>query len=175
MDNLIDIEMDILQDEFDRLENEIQNVRRKPYTIRNRTDPMLIFTEDEFRRRFRLSKDTVRYLYNLIGEELEPLAIRPGFTISGLNKILITLRYFATASFHLVSADFFGVSEASVCNIIPVVCDKIAALRENFIQMPHTDTDAASLIATQNSFGQHQDYVQSTPYEQHMQSFGKYC
>lgn len=32
MENLIDIEMDILQDEFERLENEIQNIK-KPYIL----------------------------------------------------------------------------------------------------------------------------------------------
>lgn len=141
MDDLIDIEMDILQNEIEELENEIRVVTRKPYTIRNRLNPLEMYTDDEFRRRFRLSKSTALYLYDLIGLELEPIVPRPGFTISGLDKILITLRYFATANFHLASADFFGVSESSVCNIIPIVCDKIASLRERFIRMPITDAE----------------------------------
>lgn len=143
MENLINIENEMLQVEFDRLEDEIQRLAstKKPYTIRARTDPMQIYSENEFRRRFRLPKDAVQYLYNLIGAELEPLVTRPGFTISGLDKILLTLRYYATASFNLVTADFYGVSESSVCNIVPAVSDKIAALRERFIRMPATDDE----------------------------------
>lgn len=141
MENLLNIENERLQAEIDRLEDEIQTIQsaRKPYTIRARPDPMLIYSDNEFRRRFRLTKDAVRYLYNLIGAELEPIVERPGFTISGLDKILITLRYYATANYFLVTADFYGVSESSVCSIIPVVSDKIAKLRARFIQMPTTD------------------------------------
>ena len=58
-----------------------------------------------------------------------------------MDKILITLRYYATASFLIVTGDFYGVSEASVCNIVPIVSEKIAALRPQFIQMPVTDAE----------------------------------
>ncbi|XP_055307749.1 putative nuclease HARBI1, partial [Sitodiplosis mosellana] len=102
---------------------------------------MNIYSESEFRRRFRLSKDSVRYLYDLIGAELDPLKSRDGFTISGLDKILLTSRYYATASFHIATADFYGVSESSACNIVPIVSDKIAALRAQFIQMPVVDDE----------------------------------
>lgn len=140
MDNLINFENDVLEAQIQHLENEIHRLTsiKKPYKIRARPNPMQIYSENEFRRRFRLSKATVQYLYSLIGAELEPLVTRENFTISGLDKILITLRYYATASFLLVTADFYGVSESSVCNIVPVVSEKIAALRERFIQMPTT-------------------------------------
>lgn len=143
MENLIDFEYDMLEAEVQHLESEINQLTsiRRPYTIRARTNPMEIYSEIEFRRRFRLSKATVQYLYSLIGTELEPIATRENFTISGLNKILITLRYYVTASFFLVTADFFGVSESSVCNIVPVVSEKIAALSERFIGMPATDDE----------------------------------
>lgn len=140
MNDFLDFEAALLQEEFDHLENQIQEIEyaRKAYTIRPRLDPMQVYNENEFRRRFRLPKDTVRFLYNLIGAELEPKVERPGFTISGMDKILITLRYYATASYHMVSGDFYGVSESSVCRIVPRVSDMIAALRERFIQMPTT-------------------------------------
>lgn len=91
---------------------------------------MEIYSENEFRRRFRLSKTTVLYLYSLIGADLELLVTRDNFTISGLEKILITLRYYATASFYLVTADFFGVSESSVCNIVPIVRENCRFMRK---------------------------------------------
>lgn len=143
MDAWINIENEFLQMEVDRIEDEIAALSnmRKNYTVRQRLNPMDIYDEDEFCRRFRLKKATVRYLYTLIGAELEPLVARVNFTINGLSKILITLRYYATASFHMVSADFYGVSESSVCNIVPIVSEKISALAPQFIRMPSTDAE----------------------------------
>lgn len=137
------MEFVFIQDEIDRLEDEISLLirNRKPYRIQVRRDPFIEYTDNEFRRRFRLTKNTVHYLYNLIGAELEPLVIRERFTISGMEKILVTLRYYATASFHLVTADFHGISESSICNIVPIVSNKIAALRSRFITMPSTDDE----------------------------------
>lgn len=143
MNSWINFEYETLESDIQHLENEIHqhlSVER-PYTIRARTNPMHMYSENEFRRRFRLSKATVQYLYSLIGANLEPLVTRENFTISGLDKILITLRYYATASFYLVAGDFFGVSEASVCNIVPIVSEKIAALSDTFIQMPSTSDE----------------------------------
>lgn len=51
---------------------------------------------------------------------------------------MITLRYFAIASFQLLAADFYGVSESTVCRIIPIVSEKIASLRERSVHMPTT-------------------------------------
>lgn len=56
--------------------------------------------------------------------------------MSAMDRIFITLRYYATASYHRVSADCYGVSEASVCQIVPVVSKKMASLRSRFIRMP---------------------------------------
>lgn len=141
MENLLNCENDLLEMAIEDLNEEIKRIERKPYTVRPRRDAMEMYTDGEFKRRFRLSKETVQYLYSLIGAELEPKVERVGFTISGLQKILITLRYYATASYNLVTADFYGVSESSVCNIVPVVSDKIAALREQLIRMPESDAE----------------------------------
>lgn len=138
----LNLEFDILQQQIDNLDDEVSLLTsRKPYRIQTRRDAFSEYTNNEFRRRFRLTKETVRYLYDLIGNELEPVVERPGFTISGMEKILITLRYYATASFHLVTADFLGVSDASICNIVPVVSNKIARLRNRFFSMPSNDDE----------------------------------
>lgn len=146
MDFLLDFENDLLGAEIEDLENEIflATSNRKPYTIQARPNPMEMYNDNEFLRRFRLSKANVQFIYSMIGAELEPVASRKNFTISALDKILITLRYLATGCFYLVAADFYGVSESSVCNIVPVVVQKIAALRERFIRMPVTDDEIES-------------------------------
>lgn len=141
MDDLINMEVE-LQEEVYNLEQECELLQeRREYKIQTRRNPFDQYTEEEFLRRFRLTKTTVRYLYDLIGADLEPLIARESFTISGLDKILITLRYYASASFHVVSADFYGVSESSVCYIIPLVSNKIAPLSRRFIRMPNNDAE----------------------------------
>lgn len=119
MDMLLDLS-EYYQNEIQNLEHEISQLKHShaKYTVNPRLNPFEKYTDEEFRRRFRLSKESVRFLYSLIGQQLEPIKTRPGFTISGMDKILITLRYFATASYHQVMADFYGVSDASVCKIV---------------------------------------------------------
>lgn len=139
----MDIENEFIEDEVEAIEEEISALllRRRPYTVRQRLNPFELYDDDGFRRRFRLSKNAVHYLYTLIGKELEPTVYRENFTISAINKILITLRYYATASFQIVTADFYGVSVPSVCNIVPVVTGKIAELAPQFIKMPASDNE----------------------------------
>lgn len=123
------IHNDILQIEIDRMEEEISELTtvKRPYNVKPRLNPMEQYNEEQFRRRFRLTKEAVHYLYTLIGEQLAPLVTRENFTISGLEKILIILRYYATAT--------------SVCNIIQKVSDLIASLRPLCIKMPSTTDD----------------------------------
>lgn len=113
---------------------ELQTTKRK-YEVKDRLNAME-YSDEDFRRRFRLSKRSVYYLHSLIKDDIEVKKTRKGFTLSAMDRILITLRYYATASYHRVSADCYGVSEASVCQIVPVVSDKIASLRSRFIRMP---------------------------------------
>lgn len=132
----IQYEIDDIEQQIDELEQS-----RKPYTVQPRLNPMQDYSDEQFRKRFRLNKSLVVFLYSLIGQSLEPVTTRQNFTLSGTDKILITLRYFATASFQLVAADFYGVSESTVCRIIPIVSEKIASLRERFIRMPTTNQE----------------------------------
>lgn len=129
-----------IQYEIDDIEQQIDELEQsqKPYTVQPRLNPMQDYSDEQFRKRFRLNKSLVVFLYSLIGQSLEPVTTRQNFTT---DKILITLRYFATASFQLVAADFYGVSESTVCRIIPIVSEKIASLRERFIRMPTTNQE----------------------------------
>lgn len=128
------------QSEIENIEDQIAELQtaRKAYTVKTRLNPIHDYTDDEFRRRFRLYKEDAVYLHSLIGADLEPKTTRPGFTLSGMDKILLTLRYYASACFQLIAADFYGVSETTICRIVPIVTDKIAALSEQFIRMPDT-------------------------------------
>lgn len=137
--------IELAQIEIDNIENEINELttttNRKVYTVQTRLNPMQKYNDENFRKRFRLTKSSVIYLHSLIGADLEPIKTRVGFTLSALDKILITLRYYATACFQQVAADFYGVVESTVCKIVPIVSDKIASLRATFIHMPTTNDE----------------------------------
>lgn len=97
----MDLINELIQNEVDDIENQIADLERTKnvYTVQNRLNPMDDYSEENFRKRFRLTKRSVIYLHSLIGEDLEPKTTRFGFTLSAIDKILITLRYYATASF----------------------------------------------------------------------------
>lgn len=92
----------------------------------------------EFKKRFRLSKNTVEQVANMLDNVFEPIDQR-NQPVSKLNQILITLRYFATGSFQINIGDHFNISQPTVSRIVARVTRSIAALRPHFIQMPHTD------------------------------------
>lgn len=153
MDDLLLIENSSIQQKLDELERQASiliNPPRKDYVYRLRCDKFAVYDEKEFRRRFRLSKASVNFLHELIGEKLKPLNDRK-INLTPMDKILISLRYYATGTFEHVVADFIGTSEATVCNIIPSVSKQIASLRQSFIKMPETNLDIDSAI--KNFFG----------------------
>lgn len=113
--------------------------RKRKYTVRQRIDPFTYYDEDEFKRRYRMSKHLVEMLYNLIDGPiiLEPMLVRENFTIPGITKLLIALRYFATGSFNETIADLFGVSRSSACDIVSEVSYIIAMkMGMQYVTMP---------------------------------------
>lgn len=76
-------------------------------------------------------------LMHLIGENIQH-DTRRNHAIPSSMQILITLRFLATGTFQAVIGDLVNIHKSSVCRIIKRVCNEIAKLRRNFIQMPST-------------------------------------
>lgn len=89
---LSSIEMDLLNEEFDVMDNinqlnidnyiindflPINRGMKRKYTVRRRIDPFEEYDEPDFRRRYRLSKEQTRRLFQLIdgNNTLEPMVI----------------------------------------------------------------------------------------------------
>lgn len=120
-----------------------------PRVIRDRTNLFDALSQSEFKDKFRLSKQTVRHLYDLIGENIEPQTGR-NKSISGMQQILITLRFYATGAFQQVVGDALGgIHKSTICRVIRRVTHYIAHLRRQYIQMPNT---AAQRQATKFNF-----------------------
>lgn len=127
--------------------NAIRNatVSRK-YHVRRRIDPFEEFDDQEFERRFRISKTGVKEIYDQINgnETLEPKFDRSPFTISGMVKLAIALRFYAVNPFYEALADMFGISKSLVETIIEEVSFLISRLRERFICIPSTPAELLS-------------------------------
>lgn len=94
-------------DDIDALEEEGHNVvplRVRRY-IRDAQDPFEFYDDTEFQRRYRFSKESVMYgILPKIEEGIARVNNR-GLPIAPVLQLLICLRYYATASFQVISLD----------------------------------------------------------------------
>ncbi|XP_023312227.1 putative nuclease HARBI1 [Anoplophora glabripennis] len=93
-----------------------------------------------FFRKFRLYKETVVNVLEQIDHELEyPYNINN--SISPINQLLMTLRFYSTGG-HLNSlADFGGMDTSTVSRIVVKVSQAIARLYPRYIKMPEDIVD----------------------------------
>ena len=96
-----------------------------------------MFSEDEFRSRYRLSKDAVIYWVDTLRIELASATNR-GLPIPPLLQFTAVLRFFATGSFQIVTGDLEGLSEPTVSNLIRKVSMMIARKKNLFIKFPQS-------------------------------------
>ncbi|XP_055326010.1 uncharacterized protein LOC129579856, partial [Sitodiplosis mosellana] len=66
---------------------------------------------------------------------------RPEFTIDGVTKLLIAIRFYRVGANYMVICDMFGISYATVQNIVWEVSFLIAQERDRFIFMPTTQEE----------------------------------
>ncbi|CAG4927190.1 unnamed protein product [Colias eurytheme] len=93
------------------------NNHRRPKIYRKRPNYFESFDETDFFRRYRLSKSSVLYLLEKIEHALEFPDNRNN-SISPINQLLMTLRFYATGSHLLAVADMGGISVATCSRII---------------------------------------------------------
>ena len=58
-----------------------------------------------------------------------------------MDRLLLTLRYYATGSFIITVADFIGVSKVSAFNFIKLVTNAIASLRKDYVKLPESQLE----------------------------------
>lgn len=118
---------------------------RRPRTMKRRNNLFEELDDLEFKQRFRLNKNSVQHLANLLERVLEPENERNN-PISKMNQILICLRYYATGTFQINVADYFNVSQSTVSRIVSNITRHIAGLRPDFISMPNTDAEKGQTV-----------------------------
>lgn len=123
---------------------------RRPYTVRARQDPLLFFSEVEFKERFRLSKQTVMHVVDLIEDDIRSDTER-NHALSPTLQVLIALRFLATGTFHRVMGDLVGVERTTAGKKIRKVIRALARLRGRFVNLP---VSRREVEATKRNFHQ---------------------
>ncbi|XP_017478313.1 PREDICTED: uncharacterized protein LOC108368072 [Rhagoletis zephyria] len=94
---------------------------------RYRPDYLQRYDDNEFIKRFRLSKPTFRYC-----------------SISPRTKLMLALRFYASGSFLITVGDFCGVSVSTASRAVKEVSFALAALYKDFIQLPSDPTQTVA-------------------------------
>lgn len=111
----------------------LPNIRQ----IRERSDLYNYYTDEEFKRRYRLSKACVENLLRRFEDDLIKETNR-NYPVSPMNQLLGTLRFYATGSFQAVVGDLLNVHKSTVCRFVHRVSHHIARLAPEYIKMPTT-------------------------------------
>ena len=70
-----------------------------------------------------------------------------GADVSPMNQLLLTLRFYATATFQLVVGDTFGLHKSTVCRVVHRVTAAVAALRPKYVRLPATRHERCSVMS----------------------------
>jgi len=122
------------------LEERLQRRRRFGHIpirkLRDRSNPMEVLDEMEFRVRFHMSKETTVFVYELVKKGLER-PFKRGTQINPMLQLLIAFRYYATGTFQLVVGDLYNVTQPTVCRIVKRISLLIAQHSRSFIKLPN--------------------------------------
>lgn len=92
------------------------------------------FDEVEFHRYFRLKKESFWTLHAMVRERIDGDP-RRSRELRAEHKLL------ACGNFQQTAGDYIGISQSTVCRILPEVCAAILEHRRNIIYMPHNENE----------------------------------
>ncbi|CAH1981915.1 unnamed protein product [Acanthoscelides obtectus] len=119
-------------------ENRVKSPRA-PRNFRRRVDHFTRWNDEEFRVRFRLSKETVTMLEQRL-HVLTPKTER-NYAVTAMQQILLVLRFCATGCMLQTVGDFTGIHKTTACRIVKRVIGIFASLAAEYIHMPNTQEE----------------------------------
>ncbi|XP_041369529.1 putative nuclease HARBI1 [Gigantopelta aegis] len=105
---------------------------RRERVFRDCDNPFDRLSDECFRMRFRLSKNTVRVVTDMVRADIEQ-PTRRNHAVPCELQVLLALRFYATGGFQLTMADLHGLSQTTVCTVLKRVTNAIARLRPQYI------------------------------------------
>ena len=118
--------------------------------FRDRYNPMEIYGDDEFRRRFRFRKETVRdFIMPKIISDLANPTLR-NHSLTPIQRLCVALRFYASGSYQTVVGDSLGLHNSTVLKAIRrVSVIIIRRLKPDFVKFPN---NADELVQISNRF-----------------------
>ncbi|KYN19485.1 hypothetical protein ALC57_08178 [Trachymyrmex cornetzi] len=109
-------------------------IRAPKRYLRDYQNPFEFYSEWEFKRRFRFSKNSIMFgILPLVEEGLAKINNR-GLPISPVLQLLICLRFYSTASFQVW--DIITISQSTISRIVFRVSTLLASYINKYIKMP---------------------------------------
>nr|XP_054768617.1 putative nuclease HARBI1 [Lytechinus pictus] len=119
--------------------------------LRDARNPSESYEDGPFRDRYRLSKETVIYIINMLEAELKRDTQRND-PLPVYLQVLTALRFHAVGSFQKMHGDEAAISQSSMCRIIKDVSEAIARRKRQYMKLPSTREEVE---ATQRQFFQY--------------------
>ncbi|KAE8742545.1 hypothetical protein FOCC_FOCC011955 [Frankliniella occidentalis] len=139
MDPILQFAVDLCL-ESDSDDEECGGHKIRPRFIRDRENHLEDLDEVDFVRRFRMSRRCALIVFELIKHKLE-FGSDENFSLSPVNQLLLSLRYYGTGCTQISAGDFSGVSESTSHHIIHRVSCAIAELYQQFIYFPRNERE----------------------------------
>lgn len=118
-------------------QDRIRNVRlRQPRVFRTRT-VLDELSDNDVEDMFRLNRQGVMEVYNLIKNDIEPLTGRTN-AISAMVRLLAVLNYLGTGNFQPSCARIIGISHSSLSRFLKPVLKAIKRHMNTYIHFPRT-------------------------------------
>lgn len=131
-------------EDFVQLINIVQR-RNRPRVYKPRKDCFAYFNDDEFLERYRLPKDCVRSIINLLAIDISSTT-NWNNAVTVEDQVLVTLRYMATGSILQAVGDFHGIHKSTTSKIIKKVIRALARMGQQNIRMPATAAEINSTV-----------------------------
>lgn len=114
---------------------------RRERLIRDRTNPLDIYSESELIERFRFGRQALFELIEELSPQLQHLSDRNS-ALSPALQVLIALRFYANGAFQNTMGDMINVHRTTACRAIRRVSLALQRLLRNYIHLP-TQEEAA--------------------------------
>ncbi|XP_055839397.1 putative nuclease HARBI1 [Episyrphus balteatus] len=124
---------------FEEEETRNQRSPRRQYRMSSRAC-VADYEDIDFRKYFRLKKVAFRRLHSMVVQDLDGDR-RRSRELTAEHKLLAVLRLLACGNMEQTAADYAGISQPTVANILPAVCDAILRQLDEFIWMPRTNEE----------------------------------
>ena len=122
-------DLDAIDDILDvEEENRVHQASLRVHRIR--VDPFDFYTDEVFYQRFRMRKDVVHRLVQLIGDDLETQRLRGSF------RVLAALHTLAAGCFQSTTGDVLGVSQSAQSSTLRSFLGALLRHRKAFVRFP---------------------------------------